>query len=56
MDFREVKEFFKDTFGYIVVIVVVLFICAYIITLQQNVGPSMEPPLNNGDVFLLNKS
>lgn len=55
MDFREVKEFFKDTFGYIVVIVVVLFICAYIITSQQNVGPSMEPTLNNGDVFLLNK-
>lgn len=55
MDFRGIKEFIKDTFGYFVVIVVVMIICAYIVTLQQNIGDSMSPTLSNGDVFLLDK-
>ncbi len=55
MDFRGVKEFLKDTFGYLVIIVVVLLVCIYVVSLQQNIGPSMEPTLGNGDVLLLNK-
>lgn len=55
MDFRGITEFFKDTLKYIIVIVVVLVIVLYVVTLQQVVGPSMEPTLNDGDVLILNK-
>ena len=55
MDFREIKEFFKDTLKYIIVIVTVLIIVLYVVTLQQVVGPSMQPTLNEGDVLILNK-
>lgn len=55
MDFRGITEFFKDTLKYIIVIVVVLVIVLYVVTLQQVVGPSMEPTLNEGDVLILNK-
>lgn len=56
MDFRDIKEFFRDSFKYIVVIVVVLFICLYVVTLQQVIGPSMQPTLKDGEVLLLNKA
>ena len=56
MDFRGIKEFIKDTFGYILVIIAVILIANYVVTLQQNVGPSMQPTLNNGDVLILNKT
>ena len=55
MDFREITEFFKDTLKYLIVIVVVLLIVLYVVTLQQVVGPSMQPTLNEGDVLILNK-
>lgn len=55
MDFREIKEFFKDTLKYIIVIIIVLIIVLYVVTLQQVVGPSMQPTLNEGDVLILNK-
>jgi signal peptidase I len=56
MDFRGIREFFKDTIGYIVVIVVVILIANYVVTLQQNVGPSMQPTLKSGDLIILNKA
>lgn len=55
MDMRDVTEFLRDAFKYIIIVVVVLFIVIYIVTLQQVVGPSMSPTLNNGDVLLLDK-
>lgn len=55
MDFRSIVEFFKDVSKYLIIIVIVLFVAIYIISLQQVVGPSMEPYLNDGDVLLLNK-
>lgn len=55
MDLRALKEFFVDTFKYLVIIVLVFFIVVYVCTLQQVVGPSMEPNLNNQDILLLNK-
>lgn len=55
MDFLDIKEFLKDTLKYIVLIVVVLFTVIYVVTLEQVIGPSMSPTLNNGDVVLLNK-
>lgn len=56
MDFRGIKEFIKDTFGYILVIIAVILVANYVVTLQQNVGPSMQPTLNNGDALILNKT
>lgn len=55
MDFRSIVEFIKDVSKYIIVIVVVLLICVYVVTLQQVVGPSMNPNFSDGDVLLLNK-
>lgn len=55
MDFRDIKEFIKDIAVYIIIIVVVLLMVNYVVTIQQNVGPSMSPTLKDGDAFLLNK-
>lgn len=55
MDWLDIKEFFKDTFKYIIFIIVTLFIAIYVVGLQQVVGPSMSPTLNNGDVLILDK-
>ena len=56
MDWLDIKEFFKDTFKYIIFIVVILFIAIYVVGLQQVVGPSMSPTLENGDVLILDKA
>ena len=55
MDFRSIVEFIKDTSKYIIVIIVVLFIFAFVLGLQQVVGPSMQPNLKEGDILLVNK-
>lgn len=55
MDFLTIKEFFKDTIKYIILIIVVLFVAIYVISLQQVVGSSMEPTLNSGDILILDK-
>lgn len=55
MDWLEIKEFFKDTIKYIVFVIVVIFIAVYVVGLQQVVGPSMSPNLNNGDILILDK-
>lgn len=55
MDLREIKEFLKDAFKYLILVVVVLVVALYIVGLQQVVGPSMEPTLNNKDVLILDK-
>ena len=55
MDFRGVTEFFKDTFKYIVVAILVFLLFIYVIGLQQVVGPSMTPTLNEGSVVVVNK-
>ncbi len=55
MDWLEIKEFFKDAFKYILIIVVVLFLAVYVVGLQQVVGPSMSPNLKNGDILILDK-
>lgn len=49
------KEFIKDTFKYIIFIIIVLLIAIYIVGLQQVVGPSMEPNFNNNDILILDK-
>lgn len=55
MDFREINEFFRDTFKYIVVAVVVILVFVFVIGLQQVVGPSMSPTLKENDIVVINK-
>lgn len=54
-DFREIKEFFKDTFAYIIAIVVTMLIFIYVFSFQQVIGNSMSPVLNDGDMAFLSK-
>ena len=55
MDFRDVIEFFKDTFKYFVVVIIVLLLFIFVVGLQQVVGPSMEPTLHEGNIAIVNK-
>lgn len=55
MDFRGIIEFFRDIFKYIIVIIVVFVLVLYVVTLQQVVGPSMNPNYHDGDVLVLSK-
>ena len=55
MDWLSIKEFLKDTFKYIILIIVVLVIVIYVVGLQQIIGVSMKPTLNNGDITILDK-
>jgi len=54
-DFREVTEFIKDTFGYIVVFAVMLFIFTFIIAIAPIAGNSMNPTLSDGDFVVVSK-
>ena len=55
MDWLDIKEFFKDAFKYILLIVGVLLVIIYLVTLEQVIGPSMYPTLKDGNVVILNK-
>ena len=55
MDLRDIKEFLKDTIGYIILITVILFIAIYVVGLQQVVGDSMNPNFHNSDLLILDK-
>ena len=55
MDLREVREFIIDTSKYILTIIVVIFIVMYVATVQQVVGPSMDPAFKDQDIVVLNK-
>ena len=55
MDFRNIVEFLKDAFKYIIVIVIVLLLFIFVVGIEQVVGPSMEPTLKQGNVVIVNK-
>ena len=55
MDLRGIKEFFRDTFKYIIVFVVVLLLFIFVVGLQQVVGPSMSPNYEEGEILVVNK-
>lgn len=55
MDWLDIKEFLKDTFKYIIFIIVVLMVAIYIVGLQQVIGPSMNPNYLDGDIIILDK-
>ena len=55
MDWLEIKEFVKDMFKYILLVIFILFLIIYVVNLTQVIGPSMSPSLNSGDVVMLDK-
>lgn len=55
MDFREVTEFIKDFFGYIVLVVLTILIFTFVIAFHPIAGNSMIPNLEEGDVVLISK-
>ncbi len=52
---RDIKEFIKDFAIYFFVIVGVILIIKYVVSLEQVVGPSMQPNYKSGDLLILNK-
>lgn len=54
-DLREVKEFLKDTLGYIIVIIVTVLVFIYVFSFHQVIGNSMSPTLKEGDIAILSK-
>lgn len=52
---RDIKEFIKDFTVYFVIIVGLILTIKYVVSLEQVVGPSMQPNYKSGDLLLLNK-
>lgn len=52
---RDIKEFLKDFIIYVSIAVVVILTIKYVFSLEQVVGPSMEPNYKSGDLLFLNK-
>lgn len=55
MDFLDIKETVKDILKYVLLIAVILFVITYLFSLQQVIGPSMDPNLQDNDILILNK-
>lgn len=55
MDFRDIKEFISDMLKYVITAAIVIFIVVYVVSVQQVVGPSMNPTFEEGDILLLDK-
>lgn len=55
MDLRNITEFIKDASKYIIVIIFVLLFFIFVMGLQQVIGLSMNPTLNEGDIIITNK-
>ena len=55
MDFREVKEFFKDIGSYIITFLIIILFFTFIISLQSISGNSMHPTLKEGNIVIVNK-
>ena len=52
---RDLKELTKDILKYAFIILVALLLMVYVVSLQQVVGPSMNPNYYDGDILVLNK-
>lgn len=55
MDWLGIKEFLKDSFKIIISVVIFLVIVVYIFSITQVVGNSMNPTLQNKELFIVNK-
>lgn len=55
MDWRDIKEFLKDSLGYILFFIATLVVVIYIVSIGQIIGPSMEPNYHEGNIILVDK-
>ncbi len=55
MDWLGVKEFIKDSIGYIITFIAMFLFVIYVISFGQVIGPSMKNTLDNGDIVLVSK-
>lgn len=55
MDFRGISEFMKDSLKFIAILAVAFIIFVYVISLQQVIGSSMSPTLNDENIVLIDK-
>lgn len=56
MNKEKVKKIIKELLPYVIIVIVVLLIRAFIITPARVDGSSMEPTLNNNNIVLLDKT
>lgn len=54
-DFRELTEFLKDTFAYVVMFAVMIFIFLFVVAIAPIAGNSMNPTLADGDFVIVAK-
>ena len=52
---KKIKNYFKEIFPYIIIIIVVILIKVYIVSPIRVNGKSMDSTLKNGDIMLLNE-
>ncbi len=55
MDLREIKEFLRDCWAYIVTIGIVVIVLMFVVSFQPIAGNSMFPTLEEGNVVLVSK-
>lgn len=55
IDLRDIKEFFRDFFKYIIIFVIMVLIFTFIISFQPIAGNSMSPTLKEGQIVLVSK-
>lgn len=55
MDLRELKEFIKDSIGFVLIFITVFFVLLYVVAFEIVHGTSMSPNYNSSDVVLLSK-
>ncbi len=55
MEWLDIKEFVKNMYKYIILIITILIIAINVVGFQQIVGSSMEPTFKNKDIVILDK-
>ena len=55
MDWRDIKEFTKDTVKVAIFIIAILFVIQYVFSITKVVGSSMTPTLKDEEILILNK-
>ena len=55
MDWLEIREFLIDSFKLIFTVLVIFFVMIYVFSVTRVVGDSMNPTLEDGEIFILDK-
>jgi len=55
LDLRDITEFFRDFSKYIIAILVMFFIFAFVVAFHPVAGNSMNPTLKEGEIMLVSK-